>query len=62
MNGTGDAKQVKPSSKKLNIFCSCSFVEPRPKMMIMITMGHDCVWGVFLGKISEREKGKRKGH
>jgi hypothetical protein len=28
----------------------------------MITMGHDCVWGVFLGKISEREKGKRKGH
>jgi hypothetical protein len=29
-----------------NVGCSCSYVEPRPKMMIM---EHGCIWNVVWG-------------
>jgi hypothetical protein len=52
MDGTGahhDLRQTK--LKRPHSSLSCSFVEPRPKMMMMmmtmmaIIMGHECIWG-----------------
>jgi hypothetical protein len=55
MNGTGDhAEWDKP-----NITCSCLFVEPSPKMMVMtvIIVGHECKWGTVWG-VGGTEKGR----
>jgi hypothetical protein len=38
--------------------CSCSFVEPRPKMMVLLMiMGHECKWRGNLGEVEEERKG-----
>jgi hypothetical protein len=55
---------TKPKSKRQNTTCSSSFVEPRPKMMIMmvIVMEHECIWGtIWEDDQWERRMGKRKG-
>jgi hypothetical protein len=45
-----------------NITCSCSFIEPRPKIIItIIIVGHENIWGTFGGS-SMGEKRGRKGY
>jgi hypothetical protein len=49
--------------KKPNIAWSCSFVEPRHKMMIMIIiMGHECEREIVLWEDSGNGTRERKGH
>jgi hypothetical protein len=50
--------------KRPNIIYSCSFVEPRPKMVMITTviiMGHEYIWRT-IWEISLRGDGERKGN
>jgi hypothetical protein len=69
MDGTGDhhAERDKPSCKIQNITSSCSFVEPRTKiMMVMMVVvviaiiGHECIWGMVWGDQREEGRGKER--
>jgi hypothetical protein len=62
MDGTGDIRQSEISQvQKPDIACSRSFVEPRPKVMMVRTIsGHECIWGFSEGRNSGRGRDQGK--
>jgi hypothetical protein len=62
-----DLEIVKPNeirqAQRPNITCSCSFIDPKPRMMMMTRMtitimGHECIWGTFW--VAQHECGGEK--
>jgi hypothetical protein len=64
MGGTGNIMLSKINHAQKAKYCIFSlFVEPRPKVliMVMVMMGHECIWGtVWEGRVPGRRRGKGK--